>query len=273
MRQIVFTGRSVAVAVLAAAFLLFAGDAGRAAEPIAGPRIGALVMHGKGGTPTRHVDALVSALESVGVLVEAPLMPWGKERIYDRSYEDSLAEIDGYVAKLKAAGAQRIVIIGHSIGGNAAIGYGARRQGIAGYVALAPAHNPENPVTQKAAADDVARAKAMIEAGKGDDKASFVDFNVHPQPPAYTTAAIYYSWFAADGPAAFPGNIAGFDRSARLLWIDGPDEVQEKKRWHIPQVNAVKAMGNARYELLDARHVEVPGAAISLVLDWLRALP
>jgi len=108
MSQIVFTRRAVAVATLAAVFLLSAGDAGRAAEPIAGPRIGALVMHGKGGTPTRHIDALISALKSVGVLVEAPLMPWGKDRIYDRSYEDSLAEIDGYVAKLKAAGAQRI---------------------------------------------------------------------------------------------------------------------------------------------------------------------
>jgi len=230
-------------------------------------------MHGKGGTPGRNVDTLISALESAGILVEAPLMPWGKERIYDRSYEDSLAEMDGYVAKLKARGAQRIVVIGHSIGGNAAIGYGARRQGIAGYVALAPAHNPENPVIQKAAAEDVARAKAMVEAGKGEDKASFVDFNVHPQPPAHTTAAIYFSWFAADGPAAFPGNIAGFDRNARLLWIDGSDEVQEKKRWHVPQVNAVKAMPNARYDLIDARHMEVPGAAIPLVLDWLRALP
>ncbi len=273
MGRIASAWRGVALTALAMALLLALGHAGRAAEPISGPRIGALVMHGKGGTPGRNVDTLISALESAGILVEAPLMPWGKERIYDRSYEDSLAEMDGYVAKLKARGAQRIVVIGHSIGGNAAIGYGARRQGIAGYVALAPAHNPENPVIQKAAAEDVARAKAMVEAGKGEDKASFVDFNVHPQPPAHTTAAIYFSWFAADGPAAFPGNIAGFDRNARLLWIDGSDEVQEKKRWHVPQVNAVKAMPNARYDLIDARHMEVPGAAIPLVLDWLRALP
>ena len=126
---------------------------------------------------------------------------------------------------------------------------------------------------QKDAGADIARAKAMIDAGKGGDKASFIDFNVHPQPPAYTTAAIYYSWFAADGPAAFPPNIAKFDRNARLLWIDGPDEVQEKKRWHVPQVAAVKAMANARYELIGARHVDVPNAALPTVLDWLRQLP
>jgi len=117
-------------------------------------------------------------------------------------------------------------------------------------------------VTQKAAAEDVALAKAMIEAGKGDDKASFVDFNVHPQPPAYTTAAIYHSWFAADGPAAFPANIAGFDRNARLLWVDGADEVQEKKAGH--RSHTRQGDGECPYELLEVRHLEVPGAAIPL---------
>jgi|GEM_PF-5878909 hypothetical protein len=116
------------------------------------------------------------------------------------------------------------------------------------------------------------RIGALVDAGKGDDKASFVDFNVHPQPPVHTTAAIYFSWFAADGPAAFPANIAGFDRAAWLLWIDGPDEVHDKKRWRVPQVEAVKAKPNARYELIEARHLEVPAAAVPLVIDWLRSL-
>lgn len=273
MRRVAFSWHAGLVAALAAAFLLGLGQTGRTAEPIPGSRIGALVMHGKGGTPNRTVDSLVAALKAAGVVVEAPLMPWGKDRIYDKSYDDAQAEMDGYVAKLRAAGAQRIVIVGHSIGGNAVIGYGARHQGIAGYVALAPAHNPENPAVQKMVGDDVARAKAMIDAGKGGDKGSFADFNIHPQPPAYVTAAIYYSWFAADGPAAFPANIAKFDRAAYLLWIDGPDEVQEKKRWHVPQVNAVQAMANARYERIEARHLAVPDAAIPLVLGWLRKLP
>jgi len=255
------------------AFLLGLGQGSHAAGPLPGPRIGTLVMHGKGGTPNRGVDGLIAALKAAGVVVEAPLMPWGKDRIYDRTVEDSMAEMDGYVAKLKAAGAQRIVIIGHSMGGNAAVAYAARRRGIAGYAALAPAHNPENPAVQRLAGEDIARAKAMIDAGQGAGKASFRDFNVHPQPPAYTTAAIYYSWFAADGPAAFPANLAKFDPNARLLWVDGPDETDAKKRWHVAEVETVKAMANARYETVDAHHMDVPETAIPLVLDWLGKLP
>lgn len=263
----------VRTVALAAAFLLALGQMSQAAEPVAGPRIGALVMHGKGGSPNRNIDGLVSALRAAGVIVEAPLMPWGRGRIYDRTVDGSMTEMDGYVAKLRAAGAKRIVIIGHSMGGNAALDYAARRRDIAGYVVLALGQNPESPAIQRIVGKDVARAKAMIDAGHGNDKASFQDFNVHPQPPAYTTAAIYYSWFAADGPAAVPANLAKFDPHARLLWVDGPDETAARKRWRRPEVAAVKAMANARYVTVGAHHMAVPEAAIPIVLDWLRKLP
>ena len=58
-------------------------------------------------------------------------MPWSARRIYDATYDQAMDEIDASVEKLKKAGAKKIAVIGHSLGANAAIGYAARRKGLA----------------------------------------------------------------------------------------------------------------------------------------------
>ena len=112
------------------------------AQPLAGT--GVVLLHGKGGTPTSMIEGLSrSRCRREGALVEAPELPWSARRIYDATYDQAMAEIDTAVDRLKEAGATRIVVVGHSLGGNAAIGYAARRQGLAAVVALAPGHLPE----------------------------------------------------------------------------------------------------------------------------------
>ena len=90
------------------------------ADSIPGEKIGIVLMHGKGGT-TSYVDDLGDSLKKLGIIVKTPLMPWSKGRIYDKGYEESMAEIDTYVEQLKKSGAKRIFIAGHSIGANATI--------------------------------------------------------------------------------------------------------------------------------------------------------
>ena len=68
-------------------------------DPMPGDKIGMVLMHGKGGT-TSSVRSLGSKLESAGILVEMPSMPWSKNRIYDKGYVESMEEIDTYVARL-----------------------------------------------------------------------------------------------------------------------------------------------------------------------------
>src|SRR4051812_13677570 len=46
-------------------------------------RIGIVVMHGKGGSPTKYVTPLASALEEKGYLVANLEMPWSGQRDYD----------------------------------------------------------------------------------------------------------------------------------------------------------------------------------------------
>ena len=77
-------GLSLLVAILLLATA--AAPQAYAVEPVAGPKLGLVLMHGKGGL-TKLVDSLADSLRAAGVLVDTPLMSWSKHRIYDRDYE------------------------------------------------------------------------------------------------------------------------------------------------------------------------------------------
>lgn len=246
------------------------------ASPVsAAGRIGIVLMHGKGGTceGTSPCAKLKNALTDKGYLVDAPVMPWGKGRVYDRDYEQSMAEIDGLVRALKSQGAQRIVVAGHSMGGNAALGYAVRHPEIAGVIALAAGHQPENPYLMKhGLKESLAEAKSMIAAGKGDERATFVDFNMGRNPKAHTTANIYYSWFAPDGPANMITKAQQYNGSPPMLWLD--TRTEQNPHWKIRQrlVAIIRTKPDVTYGVLDTDHFNAPPAAISTVLVWLDKL-
>src|SRR5262249_15240778 len=96
-------------------------------------RIGVVLLHGKTGLP-QQMTALAATISSHGFLAETPEMCWSRNRIYDRPYLDCLREIDAAADRLKARGATGLVVLGMSLGGNAALGYGATRQGLKGII-------------------------------------------------------------------------------------------------------------------------------------------
>jgi pimeloyl-ACP methyl ester carboxylesterase len=107
-----------------------------------GETVGVVMMHGKHGTPAQ-LQQLAAAVANAGFLVERPEMCWSAARIYDRTYLECLADIDAAAARLKERGATAVVVLGMSLGGNAALGFGARRHGLKAIIALARAHAPE----------------------------------------------------------------------------------------------------------------------------------
>ncbi len=90
----------------------------------AAEKVGVLLMHGKGGTsrPKSPISKLSIFLKQKGFLVSAPDMAWPRDRGFDKPYEESKVEIDGEVKKFIKKGASKIVVGGHSIGANAALG-------------------------------------------------------------------------------------------------------------------------------------------------------
>lgn len=236
-------------------------------DPIASDKIGIVLMHGKGGT-TNHVDYLGSNLKSAGILVETPLMPWSKDRIYDKGYEESMEEIDTYVARLKAAGARRIFVAGHSLGANAALGYGARREGLSGVILLAYGHVPGVPGFARKLRESTEKARVMIADGKGEEKSIFNDSG-GGNDAAYSTANDLFSWFDSEGPATIENNAPKVNPNTPVLCVDGSNDPWQRCRqimWQVPK--------NPKNDtvVVNASHLGTPSSSVKVVADWIRAL-
>jgi pimeloyl-ACP methyl ester carboxylesterase len=111
--------------------------------------IGVVLVHGKQGSPARDMTQLAAALRARGYAVAAPTMPWAADRAYAAPYADALAQLDRAVTGLRQGGAGLVLMVGFSLGANAALGYAAAHPGLGGLVLLAPGHFPENPLYQR----------------------------------------------------------------------------------------------------------------------------
>ena len=256
MRRIVLALAALAV------FVLAAGPQAAAAETI-----GVVMMHGKDAKPNHVAVASLSRYLAGSFLVDEPDMPWAEARGYDVDYEQAMAEIDAAVARLKARGATAIVIAGHSLGANAAIGYGARHKDLKAVVALAPGHSIDHPRLRAIFADSVAKAKAMVAAGRGEERETFTDGNHGRTFERHVRARIYLSYFDPEGPAAMARNAAKL--SAPLLMVVGERDPLAKLG---PDYAFAKAPANpkSRYVSVEADHMGTPAAAGDLVLAWLK---
>jgi pimeloyl-ACP methyl ester carboxylesterase len=236
--------------------------------------LGVVYLHGKAAWPGALNGGILGALQDEGALVATPEMPWSFHRRYAATYDQAMAEIDAAATGLKAKGATRIVIIGHSLGANAAIGYAARYPGLAGIVALAPGHLPETEGLRSFVADAVERAKTLIAAGKGDVPQTFPDMAQGLPLIATATPVVYLSMFDPDGPAVIPKNAAALGAAAApvpLLWVVGKLDPIDR-RGPDYAFNAAAKNPKSKYIEVFAGHLTTPLAARKQVVDWINSL-
>lgn len=243
-----------------------------AAQDLKAHKIGVVLMHGKWGAPDGPaLYKLAHALDGAGVLLEMPTMPWSRHRNYDVGYADAMKEIDAAVAKLKAEGALRIVVGGHSFGANASLAYGATRDGVAGLVALAPGHVPDLGRFRELMAADVARAKEQAAAGKGGEPFEFTDLNQGRRDGKRAAANIFLSYFDPAGLGAMTLNAPKIKPATALLWVIG-----EKDPLFATGKAAIYGKAPAhpknRYAEVPGGHADTPSESIAIVLDWLKAI-
>jgi hypothetical protein len=183
------------------------------AAPVSAQTVGVVLMHGNTDTPSGTIASLAAALEGAGYPVERPEMCWSYRRRRDRPLLDCLSVLEAPIERLSGRGVHAIVVAGMSVGGLGALAFGARRQGLAGIIALAANGSPERLVRLfPQIAQSVAEAQAMVASGRGDERASFTDGNIRGLFPINTTAAIYLSFFDPTGPANIPDIPAGCAR-------------------------------------------------------------
>lgn len=259
----------LAVPLILIFWFITTGFFGSSVEPIkAGNKVGVVLMHGKGGT-TKHVDSLASALRSAGVQVITPDMPWHQNRIFDKSFTDSMAEINSHVRQLKNKGAETIFVGGHSIGAIAAAGYASRYDDISGIVLLAPGHFVSMNGFNMKVADDIGKAQKLVNQGKGNTKTSLNDFNMGKKYRRKVTPEIYLSWFAFGGEADFPGNMSKLNDGIAVLYIGGTeDKIPGTQDKGYAFDKAPDTVHNT-FTLIKSDHLDVPSKAKKNVASWI----
>ena len=105
--------------------------------PVPAQTIGMVLMHCNTDLPDGTIALLAAAMESAGYLVERPEMCWSSRRRRDRPLLDCLAELEAPIARLASRRARAIIVAGMSVGGAAALAFGARRSGLAGVIGIA----------------------------------------------------------------------------------------------------------------------------------------
>ena len=240
----------------------------------AADKIGVVLMHGKWGTskPKSPIGKLATELKTAGFMVSMPSVAWSRSRYLDRDFEDAMADIDKAVEKLKSQGATKIVVGGQSMGANAALGYGARRDGLDGIMALAPGHIPENMDYQDRLGHAYKKAQTAVATGQGDDKGEYPDINQGKKKTVSMTAHTYASWFSPNGPAHMPNNAANLKPGTPLLLMVGTKDSMYERGEAYAFAGAPDHPKNAYVVIDGASHKNTPYKGARQVIDWLKGL-
>ncbi len=230
-------------------------------------RFGIVLLHGKTGMPSQFT-LLAADLADLGYLIETPEMCWSARRIFDRSFSGCLQDVDAAVARLKADGAEGIIVAGHSLGGVGALLYGATHDGLAGIIALAPDGDPVRFGRIPVIAKSVAAASAAVKAGKGEIVSTFNDFVLGKSLPVKAKAVDFLTFYGADSPAVMTKTIPKL--TAPLLWVAGTKDSSQRNAETLFK-KAPKQPENT-FVKVNAGHLGTPGAAFDPILDWLETL-
>ena len=226
------------------------------------------IIHGKAGKSENMDNWLGNYLRNIGYDIYTPDMPWSKTRYIDKSYEDSLTELNSYItAKMKNNHNQKLIIIGHSMGANGALAY-ATKYHVDGLILLAPGHYPKNQT--KIFGESINRAKNMIDKNSGDEYANFDDINGGPVISRFMKANIYYSFFSPNGLSNMGLNAKHIVPNIPILYIVGlQDPLTQKNGTEIFDNLQTK---NKKYEILNSNHIDVPKDSRELIRQWLENL-
>ena len=264
----------VIVRTLMAALLVCLGLAPAGAAPT----VGIVLMHGLAGVPLGapgwHAGSagLIGGLRKAGFLVDTPEMCWSAKRIYDRAYTECFADIDASIARLRAQGATAIVLGGLSMGGNAAFGYAATHPGLAGVIAMAPAHDAATLGYNPRIEAGLTTAHDAIDAGKGDVQQSFPDSDSSrrggPQFTVRATARAYVSFLDPAGPGNIETNLPQV--TVPVIWVAGKENPTQSNS--AANFARLPANPQSAFVSVDSNHLETPDAGAGAIVKWVRAL-
>lgn len=232
------------------------------------PVRGIVIMHGKGGSPTKHVADLASALKDKGFLVTNLEMPWSANREYDVDVSHAEAEVESALVSLRSKGAKTLFVAGHSQGGVFAM-YLARKHRVDGIIAITPGGDVGSSVFQEKLGEHVAQARQLVAEGKGDQKTSFFDYE--GKKGVYkvtTTPVIYLDWFDPEGAMSSQRSARSANPQTPILWIVAKNDYPALRKSNIPLFEKLPHHALTRFYESDSDHLGAPSASLDEIVSW-----
>jgi pimeloyl-ACP methyl ester carboxylesterase len=236
------------------------------------PRIGIVIMHGKGGSPTGFVAELASALESKGYLVANLEMPWSGKRQYDVSVFAAEQEVEAALSQLRAKGVKKLFVAGHSQGGLFALHFGNTHL-VDGVVTIAPGGNVGSELFKEKLGSTVSLARTLIAEGKGDAKTSLSDYeNTKGTFPVISPPSAYLSWFDPDGAMNQTKAVQNFNSAIPVLYIAPTNDYPALRRNKQEMFDALPKNPRSKLYEPGATHIQAPSASVNEIVEWTKAV-
>lgn len=233
-----------------------------------GPPPGIVLMHGKGGSPEKHVAELASSLTRRGFLVANLEMPWSGRRDYDGDVQAAESEVAAALASLRQRGAGKVFVAGHSQGGLFALHVGGR-QTVAGIIAIAPGGNVASPLFREKLGESVDQARRLVAEGKGQDRSRFADFeSSRGVYPLVTTPAAYLSWFAPEGAMNQARAIRAIGPATPVLYIVPGNDYPGLLKVKQDMFGLLPGHPLTRLYEPNSSHLGAPSAAAEEIANW-----
>ena len=257
-------------AVLSAVLALggLAGCATTSTSSVASNGMGVVVMHGKGGSPTKNVSGLASALQGKGYAVANLEMPWSGKRNYDVDVAAAEKEVDAALEGLRARGAKKLFVAGHSQGAVFALHYGNKHQ-VDGIVAIAPGGDVGAQTFTGKLGPSVLNAKQLVAAGQGAKTEKFYDYEGSKGlTPINTTASNYLSWFDPDGAMNMGIAVRNMNPATPVLFVGPTRDCPGLMRVKRAMFHSLPRNPQTKVFEPNATHLGAPSASTAEVIRW-----
>ena len=239
------------------------------------PIVGVLMLHGKnpGNPQDPSFSPLKGTLERQGWEVLLPDMPWSRRRYLEGHWDLAMTEIAGHVKTLKDKGAQKIVLIGHSLGVPAAMSHAARGGAVDALVLLAPGHIPRGYHTfplLKAVRESIDEARAKVAAGKGDEVDRFQDINQGRQQTVVATPRNFLSYFDPESDADMGVTAPRIPPGVPVLTLIGEkDPLFGMIRSYF--VDKLPKNPKSEFATVSGGHLDTPRVASDQIISWIKS--
>jgi len=219
--------------------------------------------------PSCALIPLVEKLKTHSI-VDFASHAWSADRLYDQPFDSAIESIQQARQRLIDQGATKIHIVGHSLGGNAAIYYATQRNDFNSIVLLAPAHNTHVSKIRAQCAWSIRKARALL-SDNIDDPDHFVDFDAADITISKVKPSIYVSFFDAEGPCNMTMNSRKVPWQINVLCLSGQLDITQTTTRELIYDQLPKTM-RSQFHLLNEDHSTVCHNSHDLVTNWTKTL-